>query len=154
MDRLEERMLRLEKTNRRLLALWGLTVTGAVAMGAQSVTNDIVRAHRIELVNERGVPLATLAPSRSGNGGELTLRDRDGERRAYLTAETGSASMGLQGGKADDPAGTAAVRADGDGAVMGLIGSRASATVSVRKDRPKVTTTDAKGRETFTAPWR
>lgn len=154
MDRLEERLLRLERANRRLLALWGLTIAAALAMGAQTVTNDLVRARRIELVNEHGVPLAVLAPSRSGNGGELTLRDRDGERRAYLTVEPGSASLGLQGGKADDPAGTAAVRADGDGAVMGLVGSRASATVSVRKDHPKLATTDAKGRETFTAPWR
>lgn len=154
MDRLEDRLLRLERANRRLLALWGLTLAAALLIGAQTVTNDLVRARRIELVDARGVPLATLAPSRSGNGGELTLRDREGERRAYFTVEPGSASLGLQGGKADDPSGTAALRADADGAALGLVGSRAAATVSVRKDRPRVTTTDAQGRQTFAAPWK
>lgn len=127
-------------------------VAGAL-LGAQTVT-DVVRARRIDVVDEHGVPLATLAATRNGNGGELTLRDREGERRAYLTAEPGNATLGLQGGKPDDPAGTAGLRADSDGAALGLVGSRASASVSVRKDRSKIATTDAQGRETFTAPWK
>jgi len=153
MDRLEQRVFRLERANRRLLGLWGLTIAAAVAMGAQTA-NNLVRARRIELVDEQGIPLATLAPARNGNGGELTLRDREGERRVYLTAEPGSGTLNLQGGKADDPAGTAGLRADGDGATLGLIGSKASASVSVRKDRSKIATTDAQGRETFAAPWK
>ena len=146
-------MLRLERTNRRLVALWGLTAAALALMGAQT-TSDLVRARRFELVDAHGVPLAVLAPSRSGAGGELTLRDREGERRAYLSAEPGAASLGLQGGRADDPSGTAALRADAEGAALGLVGARASVSATVRKDKPRVATTDARGKETFVAPWK
>lgn len=152
MDRLEDRVQSLERANRRLLALWGLTLAATVLLGSQTVT-DVVRARRIEIVDARGVPLATLAPSRNGDG-ELTLRDRDGERRANLTAERGAASLGLQGGKADDPSGTAALRADPDGAAFGLVGARSAVSATVRKDRPRIATTDARGKETFSAPWK
>lgn len=153
MDRLEDRLARLERANRRLLALWGLSLAAAFAVGFQK-TNDVVRARRIEVVDARGVPLATLAPARGDAGGELLLRDRNGERRAALTVESGSASLALQGGKVDDPSGTAAFRADAEGAAMGLVGSRASMTAAVRKDRPRIATTDARGKETFAAPWK
>ncbi len=150
---LEARVLRLERANRRLLLAWGLTLSALLLVGAQTTT-DIVRARRIELVDERGVPLATLAPARNGAGGELILRDRDGERRASLAAEPGAATLGLSGGRIDDPAGTAALRADADGAALGILGSKAGLSASVRKDKPRIATTDAKGKETFAAPWR
>lgn len=153
MKDLEARVLRLERTNRRLLILLGVVATAFVLLGAQT-TSDVVRARRIELVDSRGVPLATLAPSRSEAGGELILRDREGERRINLTAEPGAASLGLQGGKVDDPSGTAALRADGEGAAFGLVGTRASVAATVRKDRPRLATTDTRGRETFAAPWK
>lgn len=153
MDRLEARVARLERANRRLAALFGATLAAVLLLGAQTAT-DVVRARRIEIVDERGVPLATLAPSRTGAGGELTLRDRDGERRASLSAEPGASSLNLQGGRADDPSGTAALRADGTGAALGLVGARASVTATVRKEKPRLSTTDAQGRETFAAPWR
>ncbi len=152
MDRIEARVLRLERANRRLLALWGVTVGALFLLGAQTVS-DVVRARRFELVDARGVPLATLAPGRGDLGGELILRDRDGERRASLAVEPGTASLNLQGGRPDDPSGTAALRADADGAALGLVGAKASVSATVRKDRPRLTTTDAQGRETFAAPW-
>ena len=153
MDRLEARFARLERANRRLLALWGLTVAALVLLGAQSVS-DVIRARRIELVDARGVPLATLAPARGDLGGELILRDRDGERRASLAAEPGAATLDLQGGRPDDPSGTAALRADTEGAAMGLVGSKASVSASVRKERPHLAMTDARGRQAFEAPFR
>ena len=150
---LESRIVRLERTNRRLLALWGVTVAGLALLGSQAAS-DVVRARRFELVDARGVPLATLAPARGDLGGELVVRDRDGERRASLVAEPGAASLNLQGGRPDDPSGTAALRADGNGAALGLVGSKASVSASVRKDRPRLSTADAQGRETFAAPWK
>lgn len=152
MDSLERRLVRLERANRRLLALWGLTMGGLFLLGAQTVS-DVVRARRFELVDERGVPLATLAPSRGGAGGELILRDRDGERRASLSSEPGAGSLNLLGGRPEEPSGTAALRADGDGAALGVVGAKASVDASVRKDRPRISTIDARGRETFAAPW-
>lgn len=152
MDRLEDRVARLERANRRLLTLWGLTLAVASAFGFQRAT-DVVRARRFELVDARGVPLATLAPGRTEGGGELTLRDRDGERRVNLTAEPGSASLGLQGGRADDPSGTAALRSDANGAALGLLGAKASLTATVRRDQPRLSLTDARGKEAFAAPW-
>ena len=152
MDRLEDRVARLERANRRLLALWGLTLATAFAVGFQKTT-DVVRARRFEVVDARGVPLAILAAGRTEGGGELILRDRDGERRANLTAEPGSASLGLQGGKADDPSGTAALRSDANGAALGLLGARASLTATVRRDQPRLSLTDARGKEAFGAPW-
>ncbi len=153
MERLEARVQRLERANRRLIALWGISLAGAFVFGFQT-TNDVVRARRVEIVDAKGVPLATLGPARDGVGGELILRDREGERRATLTAEAGAASLGLQGGRADDPSGTAALRADGDGARLGLVGTRAAVSAAVRKDRPRIATTDVRGKETFVAPWR
>ena len=150
---LESRLLRLEWANRRLLGLWGVTIAGLALFGAQSAS-DVVRARRFELVDARGVPLATLAPARGDLGGELVVRDRDGERRASLSAEPSAASLNLQGGRPDDPSGTAALRADGNGAALGLVGSKASVSAAVRKDRPRLSTTDAQGRETFAAPWK
>lgn len=155
MDRLEARLQRLERTNRRLLALWGLTVAAAFAIGAQVVpTSDLVRAKRIEVVDAQGIPIVTLGGSRGNLGGEVILRDSEGEKRVWLSAEPGDASLGLQGGKADDPSGTAAVRADGEGAALGLVGSKASATMAVRKEKPRIAVTDARGREAFAAPWK
>ena len=148
---LEARLDRLERANRRLRLLWGLTVVAGCAFGFQRVT-DVVRARRIEIVDVRGVPVATLGPSREG-GGELILRDREGERRANLTVEVGAASLGLQGGRVEDPAGTAALRADGTGAALGLVGKRASVVANVRGEKPRLATTDAGGKETFRAPW-
>ena len=152
MDRLEDRIGRLERANRRLFALWGITSLALFAFGFQRAT-DVVRARRIELVDARGVPLATLAPGRNELGGELTLRDRDGERRASLTAEPGSASLNLQGGKPEDPSGTAALRSDANGAALGLLGAKASLTATVRRDQPRLSLTDARGKEAFAAPW-
>lgn len=153
MDRLEDRLARLEQANRRLSVLWLLTIAGLFAFGFQT-TNDVLRARRIEVVNAKGVPLAILGPSRGDAGGELVLRDREGERRANLSVETGGASLRLQGGKVDDPTGTAALHAESTGAALGLFGSRAFATITVRKERPRIATIDAQGRETFGAPWR
>ncbi len=153
MDRLEDRVRRLERANRRLVVLWGITLAGLALLGAQT-TSEVLRARRIELVDGRGVPLAVLAPAREGAGGELTLRDRDGERRATLAAEPGAASLNLQGGRVDDPSGTAALRADGEGAVVGLLGTKASVSAAVRKDKPRIATTDARGVQTFAAPWK
>ena len=153
MDSLEARVARLERANRRLLALGGVALAALVLLGAQTV-GDVVRARRFELIDDRGVPLAILAPARDGAGGELTLRDREGERRASLRAEPDAASLDLQGGRPDDPAGTAALRADGQGAALGLVGAKASVIAEVRKERPRVATTDARGRETFAAPWK
>ena len=153
MDRLEDRVRCLERANRRLVALWGLTLAALALLGAQT-TSEVLRARRIELVDARGVPLAVLAPTRAGAGGELTLRDREGERRATLAAEPGAASLNLQGGRADDPAGTAALRADGDGAAFGLVGERASVRSADRKEKPRIAATDARGKETFVAPWK
>ena len=150
---LEARLDRLERANRRLLVLWALSLFAALGFGFQKA-DDVVRARRFEVVDSRGVPLATLAPSRADAGGELILRDREGERRANLTVEKGAASLGLQGGKVEDPTGTAAIRADADGAAMGLVGARAGVVASVRKERPRIATTDAQGKETFRAPWK
>lgn len=116
--------------------------------------SDVLRARRIEVVNAKGVPLAVLGPARNDAGGELILRDREGERRANLSVEVGGASLGLQGGRIDDPTGTAALHADATGAALGLLGARASATVAVRKEKPRIATTNAQGRETFAAPWK
>ena len=148
----ELRIARLERANRRIVLLWGLTLAVTCALGFQRTT-DVVRARRVEIVDVRGVPLATLAPSREG-GGELILRDREGERRANLTVEAGAASLGLQGGKVDDPAGTAALRADGAGAALGLVGKKASVVANVRGEKPRIATTSADGQETFRAPWK
>ena len=149
---LEARVVRLERANRRLLLLWSLTLVVACVFGFQKAT-DVVRARRIEIVDSRGVPLATLAPSREG-GGELILRDREGERRANLTVEAGAASLGLLGGRVEDPTGTAAFRADGTGAALGLVGKKAGVVANVRGEKPRIATTDASGKETFRAPWK
>ena len=152
MNPLEARVARLERTNRRLFLALGVGAA-LLATGFQK-TQDVLRTRRIEVVDERGVPLAILASARDNGGGELTLRDADGERRVNLAAERGGASLRLQGGKADDPAGTAALRADATGAALGLVGSRAAISAAVRKDRPRIATTDGVGKETFVAPWK
>ena len=149
---LEARLARLERANRRLILLGGVSLAAACALGFQRTT-DVIRARRVEIVDVRGVPVATLAPSREG-GGELILRDREGERRANLTVENGAASLGLQGGRVEDPSGTAAIRADPTGAALGLVGRKASVAASVRGEKPRIATTDATGKETFRAPWK
>jgi hypothetical protein len=151
MDGLELRLQRLERQNRALGAAL-LLVCAAFLYGftRQEALTDIVKAKRIELVDDQGVPLVTLAPSRSG-GGEMTLRDGAGDRRVWLTAEKGGARFGMSGG---DNATSIGFGLDPKQARLAVTGGRAFVSETVVNGVPSIEADGQDGRILFAAPYR
>lgn len=148
------RVERLERRN-RILTLALLSVP-LLALAGWKTQDAVVKAKRLEIVDDRGVPLVVLSPDRLNEGGMITLRDKNGEKRAWWQAGPGTSSLTLNSEGAD---------ATGDTTLGLSVGPRrsslsllskggASLTGSIQDDKPSVELYDTKGRSLFSAPFR
>lgn len=148
------RIERLERRNRRLtllcLALPLLAVAGWTQAGPGSL-----QVRRLEVVDERGVPLVILAPERGGVGGGITLRDANGERRAWFTSNPDGAALTMnregKDGEGDSTLGLSVGPRNGRLSILSRNGAALSATM--QGDQPKVELYNVKGAPLFVAPW-
>ena len=156
------RVERLERANRRLTTLCGgcLLLPILALCGWQETGQpipEVLRVHELQVVDQRGVPMVTLATGRSEEGGAITLRDKNGERRAWWISNPAGSSLALA--KEKDPkvegSNTAGFSVSQSSAEMNLIGpGNGMLSATVRDDQPRVDLWSAKGKSLFAAPWQ
>ncbi len=149
------RIERLERRNRLLsFSVLGLSLLALV--GWQASAADVVRARRLEIVDERGVPLVVLSPDRMNQGGMITLRDRDGEKEAWWQAGIGTSSLTLNSVGEEGTGGdsTLGLSVGPKSSALALLSKGGAAlAVGMKEDQPSVQLFDTKGRPLFSAPW-
>ena len=155
------RIERLERSNRRLTFLCGVClVTPLLALaGWQQAVNvpDVLQTHKLEVVDQHGVPMVTLNAGRNDEGGAVTLRDKNGERRAWWTCNPDGSNLGLVKERKANEEGsyTAGFSVGSSAAEMNLISpGNGMASVTVRDDKPRVDLWGAKGNSVFAAPFK
>lgn len=153
-DQLTARIERLERKNRTLtVALLCLPLLAAVGWVQ---ADNVLRVKRLEIVDDHGVPLVTLSPDRLDEGGMITLRDKEGEKRAWWQAGPGTSSLTLN---SEGPDGS------GDSTLGLTVGPKRSSVSMISKggaslsaglqgDNPKLELYDGKGHPLFVAPWK
>jgi len=161
---LSARIERLERANRRLSLTCGLSlfVPLLAIIGWQNATPpatqiDSLQVHKLEVVDPHGVPLVTLNTGRNDEGGSITLRDKNGERRAWWTADPDGSNLALAKEKEPNSDGmnTAGFSVSAGSAEMNLIGpGNGMFAATVREDQPKLDLWSPKGVSLFTAPWK
>jgi len=148
------RIERLERRN-RLLTAFCLVVPLLAAVGWRQAGPPSLQVRRLEVVDERGVPLVILAPERGNVGGSVTLRDANGERRAWFTSTTDGAALTLnregKDGEGDSTLGLSVGPRNGRLSILSRNGASLSATM--QGDQPKLELYNAKGGPLFVAPW-
>jgi hypothetical protein len=157
-----QRIDRLERSNRRLtLIASGFLVLPLLMIAGWRQTPqipEVLQTRKLEIVDAKGVPLVTLNTGRNDEGGALTLRDSDGERRAWWTSYPGGSNLGLV--KERDPkvgggSYTAGFGIGATAAEMNLISpGNGMASVTVRDDQPRVDLWGVKGNTLFAAPFK
>ncbi len=156
-EQLAARVERLERRNRFLslgLAMC-LSVPLLALLGWQSAP-ETLRVRRLEVVDERGVPLVTLAPTRNNEGGSIVLRDSSGERRTWWQSGLNSSALTLNSqtdvGEGDTTLGLAVGPKTAKLTMIGKSGSTMSA--SLENEEPRLDLWNAKGNLLFGAPWK
>ena len=148
------RIERLERRN-RALTLACLVVPVLALVGWHQAGPPALQVRRLEVVDERGVPLVVLAPERKGAGGGITLRDANGERRAWFTAQPDGAALTLnregKDGEGDSTLGLSVGPRMGRLSILSRNG--ASLSANMQGDQPKVELFNTKGAPLFVAPW-
>ncbi len=153
MDPLESRVRRLEVQNRVLLvAVAGFALLFVLGFQGEQVP-DVARAKKIEVVDQRGVPIVTLGASREG-GGEMVIRDETGDRRAWLSSGHGAARLGMVSGAEESPSSALGLSVEPGRSHLGLTGGKASASAGVDDEQPTLELNGKDGRVLFAAPWR
>lgn len=153
LELLRERVDRLERRNRWLTG--ALMVLPLLAVVGWQASGDTIKTHRLEIVDDRGVPLVALSPDRTSEGGMIMLRDRDGEKESWWQAGIGTSSITLNSaggeGAGDNTLGFN-VSPKSSGMTL-LSKGGASMSIGMANDQPSVQLYDTKGRNLFSAPW-
>ena len=158
MDRIAALSSRLDRLERQNRLLKTAVAIGAVALivGWKAGTPELIQAHQFQVVDERGVPLVTLAAARNGVGGSIILRDSLGEKRTWWEAAPDSARFVLDSpaskGQGDTVAGLAATSTGARASLLGPTG--ASVEAQVQNDKPRLSLSGAHGESLFSAPWQ
>lgn len=156
------RIERLERANRRLTllscGLLLLPVFGIAGWQDPALTvPDVLKVKRLEVIDQRGVPMVTLSTGRNDEGGAMTLRDKNGERRAWWTSNPDGSNLALVR-EADikaDGSTTAGMSVSKSSAEMTLLSpNNAMFSTSVRDDKPRMELYNTKGVLLFSAPWK
>jgi hypothetical protein len=148
MQPLESRVARLERQNRLLIAAL-LLISALFLLGLKRQTQDTIQAQKLQIVDQRGVPLVTLDANRAG-GGEVILRDVNGDQRAWFSAEKKAARVGLIGGDNDSSVG---LSADAERSRIAVIGGRAFVAQSIQGGKPSIEADGQDGQVLFQAPF-
>ncbi|CAN5634884.1 hypothetical protein BH11ARM2_BH11ARM2_28370 [soil metagenome] len=148
---METRLRRLEIQNR---LLW-LAVAAFACVAARPMVDDVLRVRRIEVIDEKGVPLVTLGPERAGDGGTIVLRDTGGEKRAWWKIEKDRASFAMtnDGTGKSTKVGTVGFGVSNDRAQLSILG-QGTAQLGVEAGKPKLEMFDKSGKSVFAAPFR
>ncbi len=155
------RIEQLERANRRLMlaAISGMIAPVLVIAGWKQAPTvpDVLQAHKLEIVDQHGVPLVTLNTGRNDEGGAVTLRDKDGERRAWWTSSPDGSNLGLV--KEHDPkkegSYVAGMSVGATAAEMNLISPQnGMLSATIRDDKPRLDLWGIKGNSVFAAPFK
>lgn len=156
------RVERLERANRRLALLCGAClVLPVLALAgwqeAEAPIPQLLKVHELQVVDQHGVPLVTLATGRNEEGGAITLRDKNGEKRAWWMSSAEGASLALAKEKTPlvDGSNTAGFSVSQSSAEMNLIGpDNGMLSATVHDDQPHLDLWGPKGKSLFAAPWQ
>lgn len=153
---LTARLERLEKRNRLLTLMCGacLAIPILAIVGWQSTT-DTVRVKRLEVIDDRGVPMITLSTARNGQGGSIVMRDSLGEKRSWweVGPETGAFTItSAKDGSNDTTLGMQVGPRNGRLAIISKNGALLS--TNMEGDDPRLELYNAKGGTLFAAPLR
>jgi hypothetical protein len=156
-NELEVRLQRLERKNRFLTAVCGLclSIPFLALVGWQSAS-DTLRVKRVEIIDDRGVPLVILGASRNNEGGSIVLRDKQGERRAWWEVAPEYGTFTMNSAKATGEADTTlGLQVGKKNARMAIISeSGAMVSTSMEGDDPTVEMYNKNGNTLFVAPIR
>lgn len=156
------RIERLERRNRILTLLFGASLGFPLlaVLGWQATTpiQDVVRAKRIEVMDDKGVPVVQLGVERSGDGGSITLRDKLGERRSWWQVGPGTAAFTLNSANEDSTESgnsTLGLSVDPKNSKLALIGPGGSLlTAGIGEDQPRIELWSVKGLNLFQVPFK
>jgi len=154
------RLERLERSNRRMRVFCALSLVAPLAAvvgwQVQEPVPDVLRAHRIEVVNATGVPMIVLSVDRTGDGGNVTLRDRLGEKRSWWQVGPGTAAFAMVSeGNQDAQNATVGLSVAPRKAELSLFsGNGAAVSTGVRNEQPRLDLWNAKGTSLFSAPFK
>jgi len=117
--------------------------------------DDEIRTKHLEIVDERGVPLVVLGPDRTNQGGMITLRDKDGEKRGWWQAGPGTSALTLNSEGSDGLGDSTLGLTVGPkrSSISLLSKGGATLTTSMDGNDPKIELYDTKGKSLFMAPW-
>ncbi|RYG36270.1 hypothetical protein EON81_10275 [bacterium] len=148
---METRLRRLEIQNR---LLW-IALGAFVCVAAGPAVDDTLRVRRLEVIDEKGVPLVSIGPERVGDGGTVVLRDRAGEKRGWWKIEGDRASFAMtnDGTGQAKKVGTVGFGVSADRAQLSLL-SQGTAQLGVEAGKPKLEMFDKAGKSVFAAPFR
>ena len=155
------RIERLERSNRRLTlaAIVGVITPVLMLAGWKQAAQvpDVLQAHKLEIVDQHGVPMVSLNTGRNDEGGSVTLRDKDGERRAWWSCSPNGSNLGLvkeHDAKAEGSY-VAGFSVGASAAEMNLISpANGMCSATVRDDKPRLDLWGAKGNSVFGAPFK
>jgi hypothetical protein len=156
-----QRVERLERSNRRLglVSAACLLVPALALLGWRQAPTipDVIQTHKLEIVDQHGVPLVTLNGGRNDEGGAVTLRDKDGERRAWWTASPDGSNLGLVKERDIKTEGsyTVGMSVAANAAEVNLISpANGMSSMTVRDDKPRIELWGIKGNSVFAAPFK
>jgi hypothetical protein len=154
LETLLKRVDRLERRNRWLCALCFAMPMLAIVGWTQA--SDTLRVKRLEIVNDKNVPLVTLESSRTGEGGSVILRDNQGEKRGWWEVAPESGALTLSSAKADGSNDTTlGLQVGPKNARMSIISKNgALLSTHMEEDSPIFEMVGAKGNVIFSAPWK
>ncbi|MCH8273289.1 MAG: hypothetical protein IH851_00665 [Armatimonadetes bacterium] len=143
---LEDRVVRLEKANRRLALLCaGLVVLPLLALGGwQKGVAEVVRAKKFELIGDGGATRGELTVTTTGP--RLRLYDANGEMRVLLAAPNGGDEvLSLDEGREAGPGHGPGLLLFDDSGVMRV-------WLTGHETVEGLTFTDSRGRPTYRIP--
>jgi hypothetical protein len=154
-DDLARRIELLERKNKRLSLLCaGCLAVPFLALVGWQQASDTVRVRRLEIVDDRGVPLVTLGAARNNEGGSIVLRDAQGEKRSWWEVGPERGTLSMNSAKADGTNDTTlGFQVGPKTARMSMISKGgALLSASMAGDDPQLEIYNAKGATLFAAP--
>lgn len=150
----------LERSNRRLTIISAacllLPVLALVGWQQTPAIPDVLQTRKLEVVDSHGVPMVILNAGRNDEGGAVTLRDKDGERRAWWTCSPEGSNLALVKEHEQNAQGsyTAGFSVGSTAAEMNIISPQnGMCAITVRDDKPRIDLWGTKGNTLFAAPW-
>lgn len=151
------RIERLERKNQVLTFVCGACMLMPVlALVGWQNANDTVKMKRLEIVDDRGVPLITLGAARGNEGGSIVLRDSLGEKRSWWEVGMEKGAFTLNSAKPDGSNDTTlGLQVGSKNARMSMISKNgAMLSANLNGDNPQLELYNAKGATLFAAPFK